>query len=66
MLANGVLPTRTTEDQRVTMANTRLTVVGVAVGTEPFERDFLQEAVHGESAKLVRALVLTNDALSCF
>ena len=37
-------------------------VVGVTVGTEQFQRDFLQEAVSGEPAELVRALVPMEDA----
>ena len=37
-------------------------VVGVPVGTEQFQRDFLQEAVNGEPAELVRALVPMEDA----
>ena len=32
-------------------------VVGVLVGTEQFKRDFVKEAVNGEPAELVRALV---------
>ena len=31
--------------------------MGIPVGTEQFQRDFLQEAGNGESAELVRALV---------
>ena len=35
--------------------------MGVPVGTEQFQRDFLQEAVNGEPAELVRALVAMED-----
>ena len=41
-------------------------VVGVPVGTEQFQRDFLQEAVNGEPAELVRALVPMEDAQAIF
>ena len=41
-------------------------VVGVTVGTEQFQRDFLQEAVSGEPAELVRALVPMEDAQASF
>ena len=41
-------------------------VVGVPVGTEQFQRDFLQEAVNGEPAELVRALVSMEDAQASF
>ena len=41
-------------------------VVGVPVGTEQFQRDFLQEAVNGEPVELVRALVPTEDAQASF
>ena len=41
-------------------------VVGLPVGTEQFQRDFLQEAVNGELAKLVRALVPMEDAQAIF
>ena len=60
--------TRPTEEQRVTVDNTGLTVVrrgmrvvGVPVGTEQFQRDFLQETVNREPAELVRALVPMED-----
>ena len=36
------------------------------VGTEQFQRDFLQEAVNGEPAELVRALVPMEDAQAGF
>ena len=41
-------------------------VVGLTVGTEQFQRDFLQEAVNGEPAELVRALVSIEDAQASF
>ena len=37
-------------------------VVGLSVGTEQFQRNLLQEAVNGEPAELVRALVPMEDA----
>ena len=40
--------------------------MGVPVGTEHFQRDFLQEAVNGEPAELVRALVPMEDAQASF
>ena len=40
--------------------------MGVPVGTEQFQRDFLQEAVNGEQAELVRALVPMEDAQASF
>ena len=64
LLADGVGPEQLTEEQRVAMDTTGLMVVrqgmrvvGVPVGTEQFQRDFLQEAVNGELAELIRALV---------
>ena len=63
-VTDGVGPEQLTEEQRVAMDTTRLTVVrqgmrvvGVPVGTEQFQRDFLQVAVNGQPAELVRALV---------
>ncbi|CAN0072477.1 unnamed protein product, partial [Ascophyllum nodosum] len=41
-------------------------VVGVPVGTEQFQRDFLKEAVNGEPAELVRALAPMEDAQASF
>ena len=41
-------------------------VVGVPVGTEQFQPNFVQEVVYGEPAKLVRALVLLEDAQASF
>ena len=59
--------------ERVAMDITGLTVVrqgmrvvGVPVGTEQFQRDFLQEAVNGEPAELVRVLVPMEDAQASF
>ena len=53
LLADGVGPEQLTEEQRVAMDTTGftvvrqlMTVVGVPVGTEQFQRDFLQEAVN--------------------
>ena len=73
LLADGVGPEHLTEKQRVAMVNTGLTVaqhgmrvVGVPVRTEQFQRDFLQEAVNGEPAELVRALVPMEDAQASF
>ena len=36
-------------------------VVAVPVGTQRFQRDFVQEAVNGEPAELVRTLVPMED-----
>ena len=62
-----------TKEQRVAMDTAGLTVVrqemrvvGVPVGTEQFQRDFLQEAVNGEQDELVRALVPVEDAQASF
>ena len=41
-------------------------VVGVPVGTEQLQRYFLQEAVSGEPAEIVRALVPMEDAQASF
>ena len=41
-------------------------VVGVPVGTEQFQRDFLKEAINGEPAELVRALAPMEDAQASF
>ena len=40
--------------------------MGVPVGTEQFQRNFLQETVNGEPAELVRALVPMEDAQASF
>ena len=73
LLADRVGPEQLTEEQRVAMDTTGLTVVrqgmrvvGVPVGTEQFQRDFLQETVNGEPAELVRALVPMEDAQASF
>ena len=73
LLADGVGPEQLTEEQRLAIDTTGLTVVRqkmkivrVPVGTEQFQHDFLQEAVNGELAKLVRALVPMEDAKESF
>ena len=73
LLADGVGPEQLTEEQQVAMHTLRLMVVrqgmrdvGVSVGTELFQRDFLQETVDGESAELVRALVPMENAQTSF
>ena len=73
LLADGVGPEQLTEEPRVSLGTTGLMVVlqgmrvvGVPVGTEQFQRGFLQEAVYGEPAELVRALVPMEDALASF
>ena len=73
LLADGVELEQLTEEQRVAMDTTRLTVVqqgmrvvGLPAGTEQFQRDFLQEAVNREPAKLVKALVPMKDAKASF
>ena len=73
LLADGVGPEQLTEEQREAMDITGLTVVrqgmrvvGVPVGTEQFQRDFLQDAVNGKPAELVRALVPMEDAQASF
>ena len=53
-------------DTELTVIRQGLRVVGIPVGTEHFKRDFLEEVVYGESAELVRALVLTEDAQVSF
>ena len=50
----------------LTLVRQGMRVVGVPVGTERFQRDFLQEAVNGEPAELVRALVPMEDAQASF
>ena len=45
---------------------TGMRVAGALVATEQFQRDFLQEAVNGEPAELVRALVSMEDAQASF
>ena len=50
----------------LTVVRQGMRVEGVPVGTEQFQRDFLQEAVNGEPAELVRALVPMEDAQASF
>ena len=50
----------------LTVVRQVMRVVGVPVGTGQFQRDFLQEAVNGEPAKLVRALVPMEDTQASF
>ena len=73
LLTDGIGSEQLMEEQRVAMDTTGLTVVrqgtrvvGVPVGTEQFQRDSLQEAVNGEPAELVRALVPMEDAQAGF
>ena len=73
LLADGVGPEQVTEELRVAMDITGLTVVrqgmrvvGVPVGTEQSQHDFVQEAVNREPAELVRALVPMEDAQASF
>ena len=73
LLPDGVGPEQVTEEQRMAMDTTGLTVVrqgmrvvGVPVGTEQFQRDFLQKAVNGEPTELVRALVPMEGAQASF
>ena len=68
LLADGVGPEQLTREQPMAMDTTGLTVVrqgmrvvGAPVGTEQFQRNFLEEAVNGEQAELVRALVPMED-----
>ena len=48
------------------MVRQGMRVVGVPVGTQQFQRDFLQEVANGEPADLVRALVPMEDAQASF
>ena len=50
----------------LTVVRQGMRVVGVPVGTQQFQRDFLQEAVNGEPAEFVRALVPMEDAQASF
>ena len=50
----------------LTVVRQGMRVVGVPIGTEQFQRDFLQEAVNGEPAELVRVLVPVEDAQASF
>ena len=49
----------------LTVVRQGMRVVGVPVGTEQFQRDFLQEAVNGEPAEIVRAVSM-DDAQANF
>ena len=73
LLANGVLPNDLTEKQCLAVDSIGPTVVGqemrvaeVPVGTEQFKRDFVKEAVNGEPAEQVRALVLMDNTQASF
>ena len=73
LLADGIGPEQLMEEQGVAMDTTglalvrqRMRVAGEPVVTEQFQRDFLQEAVNGEPAELVRALVPMEDAQASF
>ena len=73
LLVDRVRPEQLTEEQRVAMDTTGLTVVRqgmrvvrVPFGTEQFQRDSLQEAVSGEPAEIMRALVPMEDAQANF
>ena len=50
----------------LTVVRQGMRVVGVPVGIEQFQRDLLKEAVNGEPAELVRALVPMEDAQASF
>ena len=50
----------------LTVVRQGMRVVGVSVRTEQFQRDFSQEAVDGEQAELVRALVSMENAQQAF
>ena len=50
----------------LTVVRQEMRIVGVPVGAEQFQRGFLQEAVNGEPAELVRALVPMKDAQVSF
>ena len=50
----------------LTVALQGMRVVGDPLGTEQFQRDFLQKAVNGEPAELLRALVPMEDAQASF
>ena len=50
----------------LTVVRQGMRVVGVPVGTEQFQRDFLKEAVNGEPAELVRELAPMEDAQASF
>ena len=50
----------------LTVVRQGMRVMGVPVGTEQFQRDFLQEALNGEPAELVRALGPMEDTEASF
>ena len=50
----------------LTVVRQGMRVVGVPVGTFQVQRNFLQEAVNGEPAELVRALFPMEDAQASF
>ena len=50
----------------LTVVRQGMRVVGAPVGTEQFQRDFLQEAVNREPTELLRALVPMEDAQARF
>ena len=50
----------------LTVVGQEMRAVGVPVGTEQFQRGFLQEVANGEPAELVRALVPMEDAQASF
>ena len=53
-------------DIGLTVVQQGIRVVGVPVGIEQFQHNFLQEVVNGESAELVGALVPMEDAQASF
>ena len=50
----------------LTVVRQGMRIAEVPVGTEQFKCDFLKEAVYGEPAELVRALVTMEDAQASF
>ena len=54
------------DDTRLTVVRQRIRVVGISVGTEYFEWDFLEGVVNEEPAELMRALVPMEDAQASF
>ena len=50
----------------LTVVRQGMRVVGVPVGSEQFQLDFLREAINGEPAELVRVLVPMEDAQRSF
>ena len=51
---------------RLMVVRQGMRVVGVPVGIEHFQRDFLQETVNGEPAELVRVLFPMEDPQASF